>query len=156
MQWALTLHPPTPYHAPFGAILAPEILGNPPTIRKGLRNARFISFIHRAGLQIQPPALAGVNRAAVRSAPARYCDGDCALSAGRDLTGDEIFAIKRMIESAGLCAVLQEVSILCGEKAESVRAFKLGEDVARCWDSASGIIGIASVDKVILAIGRPG
>lgn len=74
---------------------------------------------------------------------------------GRDLERGERDTLESLIDAAGLCAVLQALSEICGEKADHIRASYSDAVTARAWDSACGVVGVASADPHVMAIGEP-
>ncbi len=62
----------------------------------------------------------------------------------RDLTSAESVTLEGLIDATSLQAVMQALSVICGEKAEHVRASYDDTALARAWDHAGGVVGVAS------------
>ncbi len=74
---------------------------------------------------------------------------------GRDLTRDERCQLESLIDGAGLCAMLQALSQICDEKADHIRTNWQDKHLAKSWNSAAGVIGVAACNGYIQAIGEP-
>jgi len=59
----------------------------------------------------------------------------------RDLTLDETHALERILDKAGLQAVLEVLSEICGAKAEHVESNWQDKALARRWAMLEGAIG---------------
>ena len=64
----------------------------------------------------------------------------------RDLTNQETETLEKLIDVAGLTAVLETLSSICDAKADHIRSSYNDKFLARKWDEACGICGIASTN----------
>ncbi len=74
---------------------------------------------------------------------------------GRDLTENEKLQLEQLIDGGGLCAVLQALSTICDEKADHITQSYGYGSTAKMWRSAAGVLGVASCDSRVMAIGEP-
>lgn len=75
--------------------------------------------------------------------------------AGRDLTDIEQHNLETLIDECGLCAVLQSLSTICGEKADHIEQSYSDQTLARAWRCAEGKLGLVSCDATITKVGQP-
>ncbi len=66
------------------------------------------------------------------------------MSANRDLNSHERDILEDMVDSSNLFAVLSALSIICDEKAEHIETNWQDQSLARLWQEASGLIGVAA------------
>ena len=72
----------------------------------------------------------------------------------RDLTKQERDTLEGLVDAACLDAVLQALSDICGEKAQHIREKRNDRDLAKLWDTAAGVIGVASASRSITTLSR--
>lgn len=66
--------------------------------------------------------------------------------ANRDLTQEERVRLETLMDDAGLSPILEALSEICAEKAEHIRETYGDRALARRWDTACSIIGMAVPD----------
>lgn len=70
----------------------------------------------------------------------------------RDLRASEIETLEGLIDTCSLQAVLEALSIICGNKAEHIRDNWQDNVLARRWDTACGVVGVASTHGAIAQV----
>jgi hypothetical protein len=63
---------------------------------------------------------------------------------GRDLTQTELASLEALIDAAGIEAVLQGLSEICGLKAEHIAQAWQDTPLAKRWATMEGALGVAS------------
>lgn len=74
---------------------------------------------------------------------------------GKDLTQEQETALELLIDSNGLCAILQSLSSIYDQKGEHILSTYQDHALAKAWARAGETIGIASCYKAITAVGEP-
>jgi hypothetical protein len=69
---------------------------------------------------------------------------DRAKPQGRDLTQAELTSLEALIDAAGIEAVLQGLSEICGLKAEHIAQAWQDTILAKRWATLEGALGVAS------------
>jgi hypothetical protein len=71
-----------------------------------------------------------------------------------DLNQDQRDALEGLMDVCGVQAVLEALSIICGEKADHIEASYDDAVTAKAWRTVEGEMGCASTSKNVAAISR--